>query len=344
MTTNDLILYYAPRSRSFTALWLLEELGVDYRLESFDLAAGRHKEPDYLQLNPMGKVPMVVDRGRAVPELGAMAIYLSDLHPAAGLAPAEDDASRPDFLRWIFFSSAIVEPAFAEKMFGWEQHPSNVAWGSFDEMLRVLNDGLGQNTWLLGEKFSAADVLVGSGVRFGTLFGVLPKTGPIADYLRRCTEREAFKRAAAIEAREGERFPHQPPASNKKADEDESYETETHEPTGRDSQIDYIEFDVESIARSKAFYGEAFGWTFTDYGSDYCSFSDGRLEGGFAQVPGAGPGGPLVILYADDLEGTQQRVKNAGAEILKPIFDFPGGRRFHFADPDGYELAVWSAE
>lgn len=203
----DLTLYYAPRTRCFTALWLLEELGVDYELESFDLASGRHKQSDYLELNPMGKVPMVVDRGQAVPELGAIAIYLSDRFPEAGLAPAVDDPMRPEFLRWIFFSSAIIEPAYGEKMFGWKPAPSSLAWGSFDEMLRVATDGVSGGGWLLGDRFSAADVLVGAGLHFGMMFGILPAEGPIADYLAKFPEREAFKRANAIEQRESERFP-----------------------------------------------------------------------------------------------------------------------------------------
>lgn len=113
---------------------------------------------------------------------------------------------------------------------------------------------------------------------------------------------------------------------------------------GNDRRIDYIEFNVGDIARSKDFYGRAFGWTFTDYGPEYCEFADGRLTGGFTTGDAVrSDGGPLVILYADDLEATQARLEAAGATIAKPIFTFPGGRRFHFQDPDGYELAVWSA-
>jgi predicted enzyme related to lactoylglutathione lyase len=112
--------------------------------------------------------------------------------------------------------------------------------------------------------------------------------------------------------------------------------------SGNDSRIDYIEMNVADIERSKAFYGKAFGWTFTDYGSSYCEFGDGRLKGGFTTNGMPSPGGPLVIIYADDLVGTQHRVETAGGRISKAIFDFPGGQRFHFLDPDGYELAVWS--
>lgn len=113
--------------------------------------------------------------------------------------------------------------------------------------------------------------------------------------------------------------------------------------TSRDQKIDYIEFNVTDIERSKAFYGNVFGWTFKDYGPQYCEFSDGRLTGGFTTtVEVNAKGGPLVILFASDISVTQDRVENAGGKITVPIFEFPGGRRFHFADPDGYELAVWS--
>jgi uncharacterized protein len=114
---------------------------------------------------------------------------------------------------------------------------------------------------------------------------------------------------------------------------------------GHDRQIDYVELNVGDVARSKKFYGSAFGWAFTDYGPDYCEFNDGRLKGGLTSTaPVRASGGPLVILYADDLEDAVKRVQKAGGKIAKPIFSFPGGRRFHFSDPDGYELAVWSAD
>ena len=113
---------------------------------------------------------------------------------------------------------------------------------------------------------------------------------------------------------------------------------------GKDRQIDNIEFNVSDIARSKAFYGGAFGWTFVDYGPLYTEFSDGRLTGGFTTGEPVRPGGPLVVLYADDLDATQQRLKGLGAVITRETFSFPGGRRFHFTDPDGYELAVWNAD
>ena len=109
---------------------------------------------------------------------------------------------------------------------------------------------------------------------------------------------------------------------------------------GNDRRIDNIEFAVSDIARSRAFYGKAFGWTFTDYGPSYAAFEQG-VDGGF-DADAAGTQQPLVVLYAHDLEAMAAKVQAAGGAIVKPIFSFPGGRRFHFRDPSGNELAVWS--
>jgi glutathione S-transferase len=203
-------LYYAPRTRAFTTLWLLEELRVDYELESFDIESGRHKLPDYLALNPMGKIPLVVHDGVPVSETGAIAIYLADrfaAHPGAvPLAPAFDDPRRPAYLRWLFFVAGVFEPALAQKFFKWEASARTVAWGSFEQMVEVLRDGVRGEQWLLGDTFTAADVVVGAAARFGISFGAFEKQGPIADYVARVTAREGFARADAIEAREGQRF------------------------------------------------------------------------------------------------------------------------------------------
>jgi len=108
-------------------------------------------------------------------------------------------------------------------------------------------------------------------------------------------------------------------------------------------RIDNIEFNVADIARSKHFYPQVFGWRYTDYGPAYTEFDDGRLKGGFvADAPVRAQGGALVILYCADLAAAEQRVLAAGGDVVQPVFAFPGGRRFHFRDLDGYELAVWS--
>ncbi|KND47492.1 MAG: Glyoxalase family protein [Parcubacteria bacterium C7867-004] len=107
-------------------------------------------------------------------------------------------------------------------------------------------------------------------------------------------------------------------------------------------RINYIELPADDLEAIKKFYAGAFGWTFTDYGPDYTAFTDGSLEGGFTKGEVAKESGPLVILYSSQLEGSVSDVQNAGGTIAKPIYAFPGGRRFHFLDPAGNELAIWS--
>jgi len=109
-------------------------------------------------------------------------------------------------------------------------------------------------------------------------------------------------------------------------------------------RIDYVEISVSSTDSAKRFYGEAFGWTFTDYGPAYTEFTDGHMKGGFDAGSPVKHGGPLVVLYATDLDTIEKRVTAAGGAISTPTFAFPGGRRFHFTDPDGNELAVWGPE
>jgi len=112
--------------------------------------------------------------------------------------------------------------------------------------------------------------------------------------------------------------------------------------TDRNFQIDYVEFPATDIEASKRFYGAVFGWNFTDYGPNYTSFHDGRVAGGFTMSVAPVKGGALIVLYAKDLEATQRKVIAAGGKIVIETFEFPGGRRFHFSDPNGNELAVWS--
>jgi len=108
--------------------------------------------------------------------------------------------------------------------------------------------------------------------------------------------------------------------------------------------MDYVEFSVSDLAGTKAFYAEIFGWAFTDYGPDYTSFIDNGLGGGFRSDLPPRPGGPLMVFHVDDLEAAFERAKAAGAALTKPIFSFPGGQRFEFKDPDGYDIAAWKQQ
>lgn len=110
----------------------------------------------------------------------------------------------------------------------------------------------------------------------------------------------------------------------------------------KDQRIDYLELTVPDVQVARRFYEAAFGWVFTDYGPDYQAFTDGRLDGGFTTGGPPSDGGVLVVLYAADLAATEARVVEHGGAIVRPVFPFPGGRRFHFRDPSGRELAVWS--
>ena len=110
----------------------------------------------------------------------------------------------------------------------------------------------------------------------------------------------------------------------------------------QDRRVDYVEFLTTNIEETKRFYTAVFGWEFTDYGPEYTSFTDGRLGGGFSLAPAVAAGGPLVVLYATNLEEIEASIRESGGRIVREPFEFPGGRRFHFTDPSGNELAVWS--
>ena len=119
-------------------------------------------------------------------------------------------------------------------------------------------------------------------------------------------------------------------------------EHKTVDHTINNGRIDYIEMPATDVAKTRAFYEKVFGWKFTDYGPDYTSFEDGRIAGGFSKEGKVTRGGPLVVIYATDLAAVEKKVRDAGGTIVKDAFPFPGGRRFHFSDPSGNELAVWS--
>ena len=110
----------------------------------------------------------------------------------------------------------------------------------------------------------------------------------------------------------------------------------------QDRRVDYVEFQTTDVEQTKNFYTEVFGWEFTDYGPKYTAFSDGRMAGGFSEAAQVSSGGPLVVLYSRDLAQLEGQIRDSGGRIVRETFEFPGGRRFHFADPSGNELAVWS--
>jgi glutathione S-transferase len=199
MADRDLLLfYYAPRSRSGIVLWMLEELGVPYKMEMLSLKKGTHKSPEYLAVNPMGKVPAIKHGETVVTEAAAICCYLADAFPAAGLAPAIGDPDRGTYLRWMFFSPSCIEPAMADKAFQRPAVPaSSVGYGDFDTVMNVLSKAVSRGDYVLGDRFSAADVVLGSTLRYGMMFGVIPKRPEFEAYAGRLASRPALQRTNA---------------------------------------------------------------------------------------------------------------------------------------------------
>jgi glutathione S-transferase len=195
----DITLYYAPRTRAFRMLWFLEELGRPYRLEHLDVKKGEHKQPEFLKINRMGKVPTLVDQGITISETGAILGHLADKYSPGELAPLIREPQRADYLKWLFFGAGVMEPAFCEKLYKWDVPAYHVAWGSFADMETTVLAGLEPGPWLLGDQFTAADVYIGSNLHYGLLTDLFPKQGPIAGYVARCAERPALRRALAME-------------------------------------------------------------------------------------------------------------------------------------------------
>lgn len=193
--------FHAPNSRSGGTLALFEELGTDYDLHLLDLNAGTQRESEYLGINPMGKVPAVRHEGALVTEQAAVMIYLADLYPQAGLAPAIGDPLRGPYLRWMVFYASCFEPAIMDRSMQREPAPKmQVGYGDFDTMLKTVTDQLERGPYMLGERFSAADVLWASALRWTTMFKLVPELPVIGDYIERVTQRPAMQRAAAKDA------------------------------------------------------------------------------------------------------------------------------------------------
>lgn len=203
-----LTLYYAPNTRSNGVLILLEELGAPYELKVLDFKTGEHRQPAYLAINPMGKVPAVTHGDALVTEQVAIFLYLADLFPAAGLAPAIGDPLRGPYLRWLAFYGSCFEPAVVDRAMKREPAPSGMCpYGDYETMLKTLTDQLERGPYLLGERFSAADVLWGTALGWTTGFKLVPELPVLKSYMDRVNARPAVVRAkeknAALAAAQG---------------------------------------------------------------------------------------------------------------------------------------------
>ena len=198
---KELTLFHSKNTRSAGTLALLEELGADYDVKRLNLKEGDGRKPEYLKINPMGKVPAIVHKGTIVTEQVAIYIYLADLYPKAALAPAIGDPLRGPYLRWMAFYGSCFEPAVMDRS---AKHvPSSTTaspYGSFDQMFSTLSEQLEKGPWLLGEKFTALDVLYGSALGWMTTFKLVPDSAEIKAYVERVSARPAIKRAREMDS------------------------------------------------------------------------------------------------------------------------------------------------
>jgi glutathione S-transferase len=179
---------------------MLEEAGAAYERELVDIRAGAQNDPAFLALNRMGKVPVLQQGTVVIADSTAICAWLADRLPEAGLAPSLNHTDRGRYLQWLIFPAACIEPALVERHGGWEPNAMASAWGDFDRVMTTLDAGLSPGPWLLGEQFSAADVVLGTALRWGILFGIIPPTPSRTAYVERCEARPAFQRALAIDA------------------------------------------------------------------------------------------------------------------------------------------------
>lgn len=193
-------LYHHPFSRAAGTVWTLEEIGQPYELRFVDIMAGGQKAPDVVKLNPMGKLPVLVDGDVVVTENAAISLYLADRYAAGKLAPAVDDPRRATYLRWSLFAPSVIEPGLMAKAGNWEFRAMAAGWGEFDSMMAAMHHAIEGRDFILGDTFSIADIIFGGTVRFMLQFGGLPSTPTLKAYADRLGQRPALQRADARNA------------------------------------------------------------------------------------------------------------------------------------------------
>jgi len=189
-------LYYGPRTRSTRALWMLEEVGADCEIEVIDIMSGGGTSDAFRKLNPMGKAPVLVDEGQVIADSVAICAHLAEKYPEAGLAPKPGTPERGRYYHWLMFHGSTLEPAFIQKACGWESDKTGmIAWGDPDRTFAALKASLPAEGWLAGDRFSAADLLIGGTLAFLKPSGMV-EMWPEADaFIARCTERPGFAKA-----------------------------------------------------------------------------------------------------------------------------------------------------
>jgi glutathione S-transferase len=194
-------LYWCRNTRAFRIAWLLEETGLRYERAIIDIRDARSKsDPQFRAVSAMGKVPALEDGAARLSDSGAICIYVADQYPQTRLGPPVGHVDRGRFVQWVTYTNSVIEPAMAEKFAKLEPRPTSFGWGSFDLMLETLRLELAKGDWILGERFSAADVLLGTSAFYLKQFGLIEEDAVLGAYVDRCKARPAWQRAQAFDA------------------------------------------------------------------------------------------------------------------------------------------------
>ncbi|HZQ11338.1 MAG TPA: glutathione S-transferase family protein [Pseudolabrys sp.] len=195
----NLTLYHASPSRSSIVLWMLEELGQPYDIKLVKLSAGDNLKPDYLAINPMGKVPALRHGDTVITETAAICTYLADEFPQAKLNVPTGTPRRGVYLKWLFFGPGCMEPAVIDRAAPRKEEPRRamLGYGDFDTCMNVVAKAVEKGPWLMGDQFTAADVVIGSNIRWGMMFNMIPPRPEFAAYSERIAARPAAQRAEA---------------------------------------------------------------------------------------------------------------------------------------------------
>ena len=195
----DITLYHASPSRSSIVLWMLEELGQPYDIKLVTLSAGDNMKPDYLAINPMGKVPALKHRDTVITEAAAICTYLADEFPDAKLNIPVGTPRRGIYLKWLFFGPSCIEPAVIDRAAPRKEEARRgmLGYGDFDSVMTVVAQAVANGPWLMGEQFTAADVIIGAQIRWGMMFKMIPPRQEFLDYAARIAARPAAQRAEA---------------------------------------------------------------------------------------------------------------------------------------------------
>jgi glutathione S-transferase len=193
---NEVVFYHNPMSRARTVHWMLEEVGAPYRIELVNLQKGEQKQPAFVSVNPMGKLPAIMHRGTVITETGAICTYLADAFPQAGLAPRLDEPARGSYLRWMFFGAACVDPALIDRMLSrpGTERTGALGYGRYEDVTQTLAQAITPGPYLLQQRFTAADIYIGAQIGFGLMTKSLDPRPAFQRYVDQLTQRPAYQR------------------------------------------------------------------------------------------------------------------------------------------------------